>query len=111
MRTIENAFSFVDSSMTTGIIVNLVLAVVIRAPMKLMWNMINTLQLITFLPLFALTMPTNLSVCLKIVQQISCLSIIPESVSNYLLEKLSLIPDPTATLPTDGGSTYTKKLA
>jgi multisubunit Na+/H+ antiporter MnhC subunit len=29
--------------MTTGLIVNLVLAVVIRAPMKLMFNMINTL--------------------------------------------------------------------
>jgi len=33
----------IDSSMTYGIIVNLVLALVIRAPMKLMWNMINTL--------------------------------------------------------------------
>ena len=43
MKTIEAAFKFVDSSMTTGLIVNLVLALVIRAPMKQMWNMINTL--------------------------------------------------------------------
>jgi hypothetical protein len=43
MRTLEKSFNFIDSTMTSGVIVNVVLAVVIRAPMKLMWNMINTL--------------------------------------------------------------------
>lgn len=43
MRAVEAAFSMVDSSLTSGVIVNLVLAVVIRTPMKLMWNMLNTL--------------------------------------------------------------------
>ena len=43
MRAVEAAFSMVDSSLTSGVIVNLVLAVVIRSPMKLMWNMLNTL--------------------------------------------------------------------
>ena len=43
MRAMEKGFSFIDSTMTSGVIVNIVLALVIRAPMKLMWNMINTL--------------------------------------------------------------------
>jgi hypothetical protein len=110
MRAVEGAFSLVDSSMTTGVIVNLVLAVVIRAPMKLMWNMLNTLQLLTFIPLLSLTLPTNLSVCLNMIQQVSCLSILPQSVTNYILEKIKMIPDPGNTLPTDGGANYTKNL-
>ena len=43
MRGVEKTFGMIDSTMTSGIIVNIVLALVIRAPMKLMWNMINTL--------------------------------------------------------------------
>jgi hypothetical protein len=43
MKSVEKAFSFVDSSLTAGIIINVLLAVVIRAPMKLMWHMLNTL--------------------------------------------------------------------
>ena len=43
MKAVESAFSFVDSSLSSGVIVNIVLAVVIRAPMKLMWFMLNTL--------------------------------------------------------------------
>jgi hypothetical protein len=50
MQVIEKTFKLIDSTMTSGLIVNIVLAVVIRAPMKLMWNMINTLQLLTFMP-------------------------------------------------------------
>ena len=51
MRSMEKTFGFIDSTMTSGVIVNIVLAVVIRAPMKLMWNMINTLQILTFMPM------------------------------------------------------------
>jgi hypothetical protein len=34
MRAVKNTFGLIDSSMTTGVIVNLILALVIRAPMK-----------------------------------------------------------------------------
>jgi len=51
MRSMEKTFGFIDSTMTSGMIVNIVLAIVIRAPMKQMWNMINTLQILTFMPM------------------------------------------------------------
>jgi hypothetical protein len=43
MRSMEKTFGLIDSTMTYSMILNIVLAVVIRAPMKQMWNMINTL--------------------------------------------------------------------
>jgi hypothetical protein len=51
MRSMEKTFGYIDSTMTSGMIVNIILVVVIRAPMKLMWNMINTLQILTFMPM------------------------------------------------------------
>jgi hypothetical protein len=50
MRTVQKTFGLIDSSMSSAMIVNIVLALVLRAPMKLMWNMINTLQILTFMP-------------------------------------------------------------
>ena len=57
MMVIEKSFGIIDSTMTTGLIVNIVLALVIRAPMKLMWNMINTLQILTFMPELNMKLP------------------------------------------------------
>ncbi len=34
MKTVEKTFGLLDSTMTTGVIINVILAVVIRAPMK-----------------------------------------------------------------------------
>lgn len=68
MKAVEKAFSFVDSSLSSGIIINIILAVVIRAPMKLMWFMLNTLQILTHMPMLSLNLPTNLYVCLNIIK-------------------------------------------
>lgn len=108
MHTVEGIFSFFDSSMTTGIIINLVLALVIRAPMKLMFNMLNTLQLVTFIPMLSLTLPSNLSICLKMIQQVSTLSLLPQSVTNYILEKVKLIA--SSDDESAGGVKYMKNL-
>ena len=43
MRVVEKAFSMIDGSLQSGIIVNAVLAVVLGASMKRMWALINTL--------------------------------------------------------------------
>ena len=60
MKMVENAFAFVDSSLTTGVIVNAVLGVVLGASMKRMWALINTLQILTHVPLLNFVLPTNL---------------------------------------------------
>ena len=47
MRTMEKSFSIIDSGMTWGLMVNLLLVMLIRASMKMMWGVINTMQIIT----------------------------------------------------------------
>jgi hypothetical protein len=86
MRSIEKTFGFIDSTMTSGMILNIVLAIVIRAPMKHMWNMINTLQILTFMPMLNMQIPTNLKVCLETIKEVSNLSILPKSVTDWILE-------------------------
>ena len=87
----EKTFGFIDSTMTSGVIVNIVLALVIRAPMKLMWNMINTLQILTFMPMLNMQIPTNLKVCLETIKEVSNLSILPKSVTDWLLEQIGVV--------------------
>ena len=60
MRVVEKAFSMIDGSLQSGIIVNAVLAVVLGASMKRMWALINTLQILTNIPLLGFVVPTNL---------------------------------------------------
>ena len=50
MKVVEGTFNFIDNSLTSGVVINLALALLVRAPMKLMWNMINTLQILTYIP-------------------------------------------------------------
>lgn len=82
MRGVQKTFEFIDSSMTSGVIVNLVLALVIRAPMKQMWNMINSLQILTFMPSLNIEIPTNLRVCLLTIKEVANLSLIPQSLTD-----------------------------
>ena len=43
MRVIERAFHLADTSLSSGIVINVFLAVVLGASMKRMWALINTL--------------------------------------------------------------------
>jgi hypothetical protein len=91
MRSMEKTFGFIDSTMTSGMIVNIILALVIRAPMKLMWNMINTLQILTFMPMLNMQIPTNLKVCLETIKEVSNLSILPKGVTDWILEQIGFV--------------------
>jgi hypothetical protein len=111
MKAFEGAFSLMDSSLSFGIIVNIILAVVIRAPMKLMWNMLSTLQLLTYMTLLGMSLPTNMVFCLNLIKQVSCLNLIPPEYIDLLLVKLHLVADPANTLPEDDSSKYTRNLS
>jgi len=93
----EKTFGFIDSTMTSGMIVNIILAVVIRAPMKLMWNMINTLQILTFMPMLNMQIPTNLKVCLETIKEVSNLSILPKGVTDWILVQSGIVKDTLST--------------
>jgi hypothetical protein len=85
MRTMEKTFGIVDSGMTSGLMVNLVLAMLISAPMKMMWGVINTMQIITFMTWMNMKMPQNVVVCLKTIHDISNLSIVPKDLTEKVL--------------------------
>ena len=78
MRTLEGTFALFQGSMQTTIIVNLFLVLVLGASMKRLWSLLNTLQILTHLPMLAFVFPTNLKVCLDIIRQVSNLNIIPK---------------------------------
>jgi hypothetical protein len=85
MRTMEKTFGIVDSGMTSGLMVNLVLAMLISAPMKMMWDVINTMQIITFMTWMNMKMPQNVVLCLKTIHDISNLSIVPKNLTEKVL--------------------------
>lgn len=85
MKTVQKTFGFLDSGMTLGLILNLVFAVVIKASMKMMWGIINTMQIITYVTYMNMKMPQNVIVCLKTIHDISNLSIIPKNLSEKIL--------------------------
>jgi hypothetical protein len=85
MQAIEKTFGLIDSTMTSGLIVNVVLALVIRAPMKQMWNMINTLQILTYMPELNMKLPQNFVICLNTIKEISNLSVVPKSVIDWVI--------------------------
>ena len=78
MRIVENAFTYFDSSLQAGLVVNIVLGVVLGSSMDKMWTLIDTLQILTHVSLLNFVIPTNLSVCLLIVVQFSSLSVVPD---------------------------------
>ena len=85
MRTVEKTFRILDSGMTSGLMLNLVLAMLIRAPMKMMWGVINTMQIITYMTWMNMKIPQNVVVCLKTIHDISNLSIVPKDLTENVL--------------------------
>jgi hypothetical protein len=85
MRTVEKTFRILDSGMTSGLMLNLALAMLIRAPMKMMWGVINTMQIITYMTWMNMKIPQNVVVCLKTIHDISNLSIVPKDLTENVL--------------------------
>jgi tetrahydromethanopterin S-methyltransferase subunit F len=51
MAMVEKAFSLVDNGLTSGVMINAILGLALGASMKRMFALINTLQILTHLPL------------------------------------------------------------
>jgi hypothetical protein len=67
IKGIKAVFSVMDTSLASGIVANIVIAVALGASMKRMWSLLNSLQIITHLILLAIVLPSNLQVCLETV--------------------------------------------
>jgi hypothetical protein len=80
----------VESSLTGSVAGNIVLAGVLGLAMKQIFALINTLQVVTQIPLLAVLIPANVETCLQGLMDVSNLNIIPKSVINKVLEWLGI---------------------
>ena len=87
-NTIKKTFSSLDTTLITGIITNLALSMILGLSMKYLWNLINTLQIITHIPMLNISLPANLLICLKTIIEVSNLSIIPRSLIDSLFNSI-----------------------
>jgi hypothetical protein len=59
MRVMGKAFTLIDSSLTSGVVANIFIAVALGASMKRMWSLLNTLQIITHISMLGFGLPSN----------------------------------------------------
>jgi hypothetical protein len=53
--------------------------------MKQIWGIINTLQILTLLPMIVPRTPANVKMCLQILEDVSNLKIIPQGIVDEVL--------------------------
>lgn len=71
--------------MHTLVVGNFALSTVTRAPLQMLWGMINSLQLIVHLPVFSLNFPANASQLLTKLIEVSSFSLLPMDQINNLV--------------------------
>ena len=81
--------------MTSSFVVNFFLAAFLGIAMKQIWGIINTLQIITLLPLMMPSLPSNLQVCLQELQDVSNLNIIPPTIVDSFVSTINYIAGQT----------------
>jgi hypothetical protein len=87
---VKKSIILVESSLTGSVAGNIVLAGVLGLAMKQIFALINTLQVVTQIPLLAVLIPANVETCLQGLMDVSNLNIIPKSVINKVLEWLGI---------------------
>eukprot|EP00347_Sterkiella_histriomuscorum_P004566 403359976 len=55
--------------------------------LKQIWSLLNTLQIITHIPLLGITIPSNLMICLQTIIDISNVKIIPKELTDYIFRQ------------------------
>jgi hypothetical protein len=86
MRLMEKSFTIMDTSMTSGLIANIFLAVALGASMKRMWSLLNTLQIVTHVTLLGVMLPSNVGICLRTIVEISNVQVVPKAWVDKVLE-------------------------
>lgn len=77
MRLLERSFTILDTLIISGLFANLILAVALGASMKRMWSLLNALQIITHVTLLAVSLPSNVGICLRTIFDASNVHVVP----------------------------------
>ena len=77
MRLLERSFTILDTLITSGLFANLFLVVALGASMKHMRSLLNTLQIFTHVTLLAVSLPSNVGICLRTIVDTSNVQVVP----------------------------------
>lgn len=64
---IEKTAQFITNSMITFITSNLILSIITSSSLQIMWSFVNSLQLISYMPLMKIELPKNLFYVLSLI--------------------------------------------
>ena len=79
MRLLERFFKILDNSITSGLFANLFLAVTLGASMNRMWSLVNILQIVSHVTLLAVSLPSNVWICLRTIVDTSNVQVVPKA--------------------------------
>jgi len=86
MLTAEKTFCLIDRYWhELWSTLNLALTMMISTPMKMIWGMINTMQIINYMTWMNMKIPQNVVMCLKTIQEISNVSIVSKGLIDKVL--------------------------
>jgi hypothetical protein len=79
MRLLERFFKILDTLITSGLFGNIFLAVALGASMNRVWSMLNAIQIFSHVTLLAVTLPSNVGICLSSIVDTSNVQLVPKS--------------------------------
>ena len=79
MRFLERSFTILDNAIISGLFANLLLTVTLGASMNRMWSLMNTLQIVSHVTLLAVSLPSNVGICLSTIVDTSNVQVVPKA--------------------------------
>ena len=88
MRLLERFFKILDTLITSKLFTNIFLAVALGASMNLMWSLLNAIQIVSHVTLLAVSLPSNLGICLSTIVDASNVQLVPKAWVDMVLYPL-----------------------
>ena len=86
MRLLERFFKILDTLITSGLFANIFLVVALGASMNHMWSLLNTIQIVSHVTLLAVSLPSNVGICLSSIVDTSNVQVSPKAWVDMVLK-------------------------
>ncbi|CDW88878.1 UNKNOWN [Stylonychia lemnae] len=78
LQILESSLIAAKTIITVTVVSNFALSIILSISMRQLWKLVNTLQLITYIPMLSVALPQNAMICFNSLIQISNLDLIPK---------------------------------
>jgi hypothetical protein len=79
MRLLERFFKILDTLITSGLFANIFFAVALGASMHRVWSLLNAIQIVSHVTLLAVSLPSNVGICLSSIFDTSNVQLVPKA--------------------------------